>query len=218
LGGLLSVIISRMIADDPTALFTVVGTILIDSPYHIATSKIDEPQQEPDLGDLPELVKTCFNQCSDYLEFWDLPEFTGPTKGGKLVTTWAGGRSHDIPPNQVLHLPLDGKWKTKEIKNFEHKEKAAKPIEPPPGVLLRALGRTPRPAGAERDCSIDMYRDEELLGWEGRYADFIKATIDIDSAHFDMFEKLNDKRVRGLPPKPGFHVMLNKERRANANS
>lgn len=198
-----------MIAADPTALFSVVGTVLIDSPYHIPQSRLDNVQ-DPDLGDLPPLVKACFDQCNDYLEVWELPTFTAPTKGGKLVTAWAGGRSHNIAPNQVLHLPLDGKWTTKQIKNHDFASAGeaeaaaaaapapapgAKKLEPPPGVMLRALNKAPRPAGSDVDCTIDMFRDEPLLGWEARYADFLKATIDIDAAHFDMFEKTNDKRV-----------------------
>lgn len=185
-----------MIADDPTALFQVVGTVLIDSPFHIPTSVLSEPVQEPDLGDLPDLVKTCFHHCTDYLEFWDLPTYTAPTMGGKLVTTWAGGRSHDIAPNQILHLGVDGKWTKREVKTFEFPETTdKKKVAPPPGVLLRALKRTPRPEGAPVDCTIDWFRDEELFGWEGRYPEFLKASMDIDSAHFDMFEKLNDQRV-----------------------
>jgi hypothetical protein len=185
-----------MVADDPTALFTVAGTILIDSPYHVPQSRLDTVV-DPDLGDLPPLVKACFDQCNDYLDVWELPTFDAPTKGGKLVTAWAGGRSHNVAPNQVLHLPLDGKWTTRAVQNHEFpaKEDGKKKLEPPPGVMLRALGKARRPAGAETDCTIDMFRDEPLLGWEARYADFIKATIDIDSAHFDMFEKNNDKRV-----------------------
>lgn len=201
LGGLLSVIIARMVADDPTALFTVVGTVLIDSPYHVPQSTLDQVL-DPDLGDLPPLVKACFDQCNDYLDTWELPTFNAPTKGGKLVTAWAGGRSHNIAPNQVLHLPLDNKWTTRQIKNHDFGSAAdagAKKLEPPPGVMLRALGKAPRPAGSDVDCTIDMFRDEPLLGWEARYADFIKATIDIDSAHFDMFEKTNDKRVSCCP-------------------
>lgn len=187
-----------MVADDPTALFSVAGTILIDSPYHVPQSRLDTVI-DPDLGDLPALVKACFDQCNDYLDVWELPTFDAPTKGGKLVTAWAGGRSHNVAPGQVLHLPLDGKWTTRTVQNHEFPAAAEgqkkKKLEPPPGVMLRALNKAPRPAGAETDCTIDMFRDEPLLGWEARYADFIKATIDIDSAHFDMFEKNNDKRV-----------------------
>ncbi len=187
-----------MIADDRRSLFTVAGVLLIDSPFHVPQATLPR-LVEADMGDLPELVRICFSYCDDYLDTWLLPSFSGPTKGGKLLTAWAGGRSHNIAPNQVLHLTLDGNWSTRQIETYKHDNDAEAPagkvIEPPPGVMLRGVNKSTPPPDSEYGCTIDQFRDLPLLGWEGTYADFIKATIDIDSAHFDMFEKSNDKRV-----------------------
>jgi hypothetical protein len=34
---------------------------------------------------------------------------------------------------------------------------------------------------------VDLFRDEKLLGWEARYPDFIKAVIDVDADHYNLF-------------------------------
>ena len=191
-------VISRLLAEDPTALFTVAGTVLMDSPFHVPTAQLEEEAQDPDMTHLPELVQKSFNNCNDYLDTWELPQWTGPAKGGKELQLQAGGKVYSVRSGQALHLPLDGSWVVEDGKAYEHAEAAEKPIAPPPGIMLRAVGKTERPKGSEKDCTIDLFRDEPLLGWSGRYPDFIKATFDIDSSHSDMFDRVNDKRVSFL--------------------
>lgn len=196
-------VISRMVADDSSVLINVAGTILIDSPFHVPTSTLGTPLLDPDFGHLPKLIQESFKYCDDYLEFWDLPPWSGPSKAGKALTLTAGGKNFDVAPNEVLHLPLDGEWIVKDAKTLKQEDMPEKAIAPPPGILLRCVRRSERPKGLNRDCTIDIWRDEILLGWGGRYSDFLKATIDIDAGHFDMFDKFDEKKVRSSPSMPG---------------
>lgn len=200
MGGLLTMEIARLVADDPTALFTIVGTLLIDSPYHIPNIELGGSPIDPDLTHLPALIQKSFEHCNTYLDEWRLPQWTGSTRGGKELRIQAGGKGWDVPPGQAVHLSLGGEWTvTTDEKPYEHAEVAEKPVAPPPGVLLRALNRSVKADESETrangGCTIDLFRDEKLLGWGGRYPDFVKATLDIDSAHFDMFDKTNENRV-----------------------
>lgn len=184
-----------MIARDPTALFRVAGTVIIDSPFHIPISKLTEPIIESDFGHLPELTQKSFKNCDLYLDSWELPTWTGPANGKKPLKLTAGGEEFEIEQGQALHLPLSGEWKVRDGKTFDGHDETDDPIAPPPGVLIRGLNLSERPPGVDRNCSIDRFRDEPLLGWEGSYPDFIKATLDVDTAHFDMFDKSNEERV-----------------------
>lgn len=184
-----------MIARDPTALFNVAGTLIIDSPFHIPIATLDEPVIDPDFGELPELTRNAFKNCDVYLDTWELPKWTGPAKGGKSLKLTAGGKDFQVEQGQALHLPLSGEWKVRDGKKYENYEETKDPIPPPPGILIRALKRSDRPPGVDRDCTIDRFRDEPLLGWEGSYPDYIKATIDVDTGHFDMFDKSNEEKV-----------------------
>lgn len=195
LGGHLAITISRMTARDPTALFHVAGTVIIDSPFHVPIAKLGEPLVDPDFGEMPELVQKSFKNCDVYLETWELPKWSGPANGKKKLKLTAGGKEFEINQGQALHLPLSGDWKVRDGKTFDDYEETSDPVSSPPGILIRGLNRSERPPGVDRDCTIDRFRDEPLLGWEGNYPDFIKATIDVDTAHFDMFDKSNEEKV-----------------------
>ena len=97
--------------------------------------------------------------------------------------------------SQYLHMPVEGEAEVKQGEKCEMKEPSARHLEPPPGVLLRGLRRSETKSGQPEECTIDMFRDDELLGWGGRYPDFIKVTYDIGSAHFGIFEQLNEKKA-----------------------
>jgi hypothetical protein len=186
-----------MLAESKVNTFSVAGIVMIDSPYHVpfCNLKINDPS----FDHLPKLIQAQFKNCDEYLDTWQLPSWTAPAKGGKALTFAVNGKVHTLQPNQVLHYPLQGDLRVKDIKQFEHSEedKAAEtPVAPPPGIMLRAMSRSEKREGVEEECTIDMFRDEELLGYEGRYPDFIKATFDVDSAHFDLFDKSDGKKVR----------------------
>ncbi|KAG9250296.1 Alpha/Beta hydrolase protein [Emericellopsis atlantica] len=193
LGGLLSMTIARLLADDPTALLTVSGTILIDTPYHVPNAETGV--RDPDMSNLPKLIQKSFQNCDIYLEHWRVPTFSGPAHGGKPVRLRGLPGEPELQRGQYLHMPVKGEGEVKQGQTYEFNEFPEKPLAPPPGVLLRGLRRAETKSGQTEECTIDMFRDDELLGWGGRYPDFIKATYDIDSAHFDIFDKLNERKL-----------------------
>jgi thioesterase domain-containing protein len=70
---------------------------------------------------------------------------------------------------------------------------------PPPTVLLKATGRVP--SRDETISPVDVYREDEMLGWGGYHSGtFIVRVLEMEAHHFDMFsmEKVDmaTKRIK----------------------
>lgn len=195
-----------MLADDPEAKIRVTGMVIMDSPYHIAYSKIQDSTEDPTLEDIPDLIQKCFDHCDTMLRDWDLPQWEAPTMEGKHVSFNVGGKRHNVPPGKVLYKPLQGIWQTIDTKTHKHAASTAstappaKPLRPPPAVLIRCGQSMPLPADRTTPYLIDKYRNEPLLGWEETYPDFIKAVIDVDTTHYSMFDKSDHTKVSNSNP------------------
>lgn len=199
LGGFLSVTIARMLADDPNAKISVAGMLLIDSPRHIARSKVTVPTSAPALSNLPDLVIKSFDNCDIILQDWDLPTWDGPTKEGKDVRVGVGGRSFTVNQNKVLYKPLRSPWKVIETKTFKHETVVENPKAPPPAVLMRCVRHVKKlVSDSTGPCLIDLHREKTLLGWEEDYPDFVKACIDVDADHYDIFDHLSHDKVSAI--------------------
>lgn len=203
LGGTLSVKISRILADDPNPPFTVSGLLIIDTPKHGPYSQLPEPLMDPDPSKLPKLIQQSFANVDTYLEDWQLPDWNAATNNGEPMTARAAGKKYEVGPSKKLHLPVEGDWVVRETEPFKFEgEKPEKPLGPPPAVLIRGALYSKPPRETEQKCTIDRYRDEPMLGWDGRYPDFILASLDVDSAHYDLFDKMDEKKV--IPSAPLF--------------
>jgi hypothetical protein len=196
---------ARLIAADPESYpFSVAGLVLIDSPYHIARSKVTVPTSKPEIVGLPLLVQRSFDNCEIMLRNWDLPSWgTGDKGGGTDVKFSMAGDSFTLPKGQVLRKPVgssphDNKWETMTVRTYEGHTSSDTSSgggavgSPPPAVLLRCVKHAKSKPSAEHgqetpSCLVDLFRDEKLLGWEARYPDFIKAVIDVDADHYNLF-------------------------------
>ncbi|EOD47884.1 putative esterase-like protein [Neofusicoccum parvum UCRNP2] len=61
--------------------------------------------------------------------------------------------------------------------------------------MLRCVDRVPAKDGSPHTCRVDLPRDDVVLGWAGAYPDFIKAVIDVDSHHYNIFDLARVKQV-----------------------
>lgn len=196
LGGLLSLTMAHMLAHDPSATIAVAGIVLIDSPFHVASSKLTMKTSEPKIGDTTPLVQKSFENCDAMLKNWELPRWDGPSGGGKEARVVVAGQSFTLRPGNVLYKPLGEDWKTIRTQQYQHDTRIDKPITPPPGVMIRCTRPTAKMEGSGPEpASIDLYRAECLLGWEDNHPDFLQAIIDVDDDHYRLFDKYDEEKV-----------------------
>lgn len=195
LGGFLSLAIARMMASKPAAKFSIAGMLIIDSPHHLPRSKIQQSTVEPELSAFPELVHKMFASCDVMLQDWELPKWDAPTGEDKETRIATGGRSFKVQPGQMLYKPLNGTWRPVAFERYEHTEISEKPKAPPPAVLIRCVRHVNKATESDNPALVDIHRDEVLLGWAGNYPDFIRATIDVDADHYDIFDRSQQAKV-----------------------
>ncbi|KAF6834479.1 thioesterase domain-containing protein [Colletotrichum plurivorum] len=206
LGGLLSLTISQILAKRPRSRLSIAGLLLVDSPYHTPWSELALPTSEPDLGDVPDLVRRCFANCDRLLGGWKLLPWDGDALDGADVSVAVGGDKFRLRRGQVLLKGVDsgaGGWRTVETRRSEAAVRAPPSpppsppqqlqqqqlVTPPPGVLVKCVQWCPGREGAEHPCQVDLDRDETVLGWEsGDHVEFIKAVIEADAHHYNVFD------------------------------
>ncbi|KAK4092788.1 Amt4 [Purpureocillium lilacinum] len=199
LGGFLSLTMARILAEDPSKNLSIAGFLIIDSPYHIARSKLTMKTTKSKLDGIPPLVQKSFENCDIMLRHWDLPSWDGPSGEGKETTLRVAGRGFTLQPGSILYKALGDTWKPIDVRQYEHETAADKPISPPPGVMIRCTRHTQKADESEPGVAlIDIFRDDTLLGWEGKHADFIKAVIDVDADHYRVFDKDDQAKMENL--------------------
>jgi hypothetical protein len=122
------------------------------------------------------------------------PEF-GPGKVLKMKAHCSDPSALNRSFSHNFSSPSSSSSSDSGLANSGERESMA-PIGPPPAVLIRCLQNTPT-KGPDDDTDLhhlDEFRNQTLLGWEGNYPPFIKASFDIDSHHFDVFDM---KKVSG---------------------
>ncbi|KAL6872005.1 alpha/beta-hydrolase [Trichoderma novae-zelandiae] len=210
LGGFLSLTVARFLAEDPEATIKVLGIVMMDTPHHIPFSQVDGPTDDPVIGNIPEAIQKCFDRCDEMLENWEVPKWDGPACDGKVVFFGVGGRRYSVPPGKVLYKPFGGTWSPVEVPPYnkpaeesprgdeESRPEKASSIAPPPTVLIRALQSMPLPEGRTEPYIIDKHRGDRTLGWSANAPEFIKAVLDVNSNHYEMFEKTNNAQIKDM--------------------
>ena len=192
LGGYLSLAIAHKLVAVTAPSFTVIGILLIDSPFHIPMCKLPPCGPDPDFNGLPELVRKSFNNYDILLDKWELPQWTIPAFQGKTIYFTVVDESFAVPDSRILHKPLGQNWRDVKTRSFEHGTAISEQsIELPPAVMVRCAWPTPIDTSSKEPCHVDRFRHETLLGWDGNYPNFIKAAIDTDTHHFNIFESPN---------------------------
>ncbi|OTA03522.1 lipase/esterase [Trichoderma parareesei] len=203
LGGFLSLAVARFLAEDPEATIKVLGIVMMDTPHHLPWSQIDGPTDDPVIENIPPAIQKCFERCDEMIEHWEVPRWDGPACDGKVVFFGVGGRRYSVPPGKVLYKPFEGVWSPVEVPRYsEPAEEASQSgratITPPPTVLIRAIQSMPLPEGRTEPYIIDKHRHDRTLGWSANAPEFIKAVIDVNSNHYEMFDKTNTAQIKDM--------------------
>nr|ATQ39430.1 esterase-like protein [Beauveria felina] len=194
LGAYVSLAIAKRMLHMKPCRFYVTGILMVDSPIQIPTSTLPPCGPDPDFSDLPDLVRKSFDKFDDMLSVCGLPAWESSACQGKPVRLAAGGKTFTVDTDQVLHLPVDGGWTAASLTKSPQEGRMDVTNQftgPPPAVLVRCLRRTPTNAPSQLPSQVDRHRDDLLLGWEGRHQSFIKAVIDVDKHHFNVFQPSN---------------------------
>lgn len=200
MGGFLSLTMARMLAEDDSANISVAGMLIIDSPFHIPLSKLSLATSQASLPGLPDLVRKSLDNCVGLLKDWSLPDWDAPAYNGQDVqiniTQTSNRRKEDvsIPSGHVLYKPLQGEA---TVTSTAKKSEQTEPPQPetsigkahvlPPAVLLRCVKHASS-SDPSKPARIDLFREKMMLGWDENYLEFIKAVIDVDSNHYNIFE------------------------------
>ncbi|KAL6872381.1 alpha/beta-hydrolase [Trichoderma longibrachiatum] len=203
LGGFLSLAVARFLAEDPEATIKVLGIVMMDTPHHLPWSQVDGPTDDPVIENIPPAIQKCFERCDEMIEHWEVPRWDGPACDGKPVFFGVGGRRYSVPPGKVLYKPFEGAWSPVEVPRYDKPAEEASQSEkgsitPPPTVLIRAIQSMPLPEGRTEPYIIDKHRNDRTLGWSANAPEFIKAVIDVNSNHYEMFEKTNAAQIKDM--------------------
>lgn len=160
LGGLLSLQVARLLAEDRT--LSVLGIVMMDSIYPRAPSvqKLGAARVVQHVvewspttkKETREAVQRCFDE------------------GGRMVREW--------------RLPT---WEAREEDGEEMYDPVmpGRDLRPPPVWLLRA--EEPVPVVEEGVSRVDTYRGERYLGWDNYWEGMIVKVEDVPGHHFNIF-------------------------------
>lgn len=189
---------ARMLAVDRGANIMVKGMILIDSPFHIPLKSIVMETSKPALPTLPELVQKSFDNCEGLLNTWQLPTWSDAAFKGRVSCMKIDGQASNVLPGHVLYKPLHGSAGVTEASLCPLRPAIADDMAsdsvaviPPTSVLLRCVEPVSS-IDSTKPARVDIFRDKVVLGWSEHYPEFIKAVIDVDAHHYNLFEYRRD--------------------------
>ncbi|KAL2017113.1 hypothetical protein VTK56DRAFT_2585 [Thermocarpiscus australiensis] len=175
LGGLLSLEVARLLADEINSeedkALNLLGIVMVDSVCPLAPPRppvvVQHAMQwsEHTKEATREQVTRCFAAATRMVKEWTLPEWEGrgaereEKRDGKVVV--ANGNGHVAAPKT-----------------------APASLRPPPVILLRAMEAVPVPR--EGVSRVDLHRGDRLLGWGNYRRDLITKVMDIPGHHFNI--------------------------------
>ncbi|KND86908.1 hypothetical protein TOPH_08466 [Tolypocladium ophioglossoides CBS 100239] len=199
LGGYVALVMSHIIASSADSFgISIEGMLMMDSPWLVPGRDLPVGTPQPALIGIPDLVRKSLDNCERMLYHWELPQWGEGTN--KEATFSLKGAQRTVPSGSVLYRTLKGDWRPVKRK-VQHKldELAAQktpPIKAPTTVMLRSVVPAPTKGSSGKPCRVDQFRDEPLLGWDGRYnSDMIRVVMEASSHHYDLFNLQHVKEV-----------------------
>lgn len=198
LGGLLSLEIARLVGEEDRDI-EIVGLLLVDSVYPVWPKGsevkigrfVEDEKLETEEPKNVRLAKRAMKMAGQVVRVWKMPRCGAASETDVEVPKAAG--YGDVDERTTVESESAGGGDEVE-KDFyvskEEKETAEVMWERPPrAVLVKAKEHVPMPV--EGISSVDVYRGDEKLGWDGYCPGFVEEVLLTEGSHFDMFAWTN---------------------------
>ncbi|KAJ4389284.1 hypothetical protein N0V93_006749 [Gnomoniopsis smithogilvyi] len=178
-GGILSLEMARVLADDP--LYDVIGIVMVDSicPGSVKADNwkrgvIYEGQfSERTSQETIDRVTWCFSDAVRVIEEYQMPSWDNDDQGE--------------PGSGLRNSALNG-----DGKRSSNKE-STKATICPPAILLRATDWVP--VDSDVPSRVDLVRHDRSLGWNGYRKGFFEEIVDMPGHHFSIFAFENTEKI-----------------------
>lgn len=84
-------------------------------------------------------------------------------------------------------------------RNIENRDSIFELTCAPLAILVRCKEYFTNQEGSSDICMVDLQRHERLLGWEASHVSFIKAVVEVDANHYNIFDVNDSFKVRMIP-------------------
>lgn len=192
-GGLLAIELSKIFDEDDD--FSVVGIVLIDTPYPKESEgyALKGVNIMPDMPGVRPRVRTKIHKslykARDMAAQWQLPTWT---EGNESESSSASASS---VPSLASSTSSDSVRSESSMSSVSSSDEGPAKKGLPPAVLLRASGQvdhTGKPQAQRRASAtplVDRFREDPTLGWKEYDKDFIQVVWDIPGDHFSIFSE-----------------------------
>lgn len=177
-GGILSLAMARLLADDP--LYNVIGIVMVDSICP-GSVKADEWKRgitykgqfsERTSQETIDRVTWCFSDAVRVIGEYQMPSWDDEQRN-----------DDDVGPRDGVQKSGNG------IRSHENFDKAICP----PTILLRATDHVP--VDSDTPSRVDLVRHDRSLGWNGYREGFFKEIVDVPGHHFSIFAFENIEKI-----------------------
>lgn len=181
-----------------TGSISAAALLLIDSPYPFSQGRKDptlsnaigydvRPAALNDLlNDMPDLARKSVARCDIMMRDWTPP-------------TWQRESSENSQQlaDPSTHERAEGQQATcvEHSCNMENRELTSAP----PAILVRCKEYVTSQEESSDLCMVDLHRHERFLGWEASHVGFIKAVVEVDANHYNIFDVNDSIKVSVLP-------------------
>ncbi|WQF89824.1 Putative thioesterase, alpha/Beta hydrolase [Colletotrichum destructivum] len=182
LGGLLSLEIARQLGDEDEDL-EIVGLVAVDSVYPVwpegSRVKVGRfiDELEPEAKNL-KLARRAMKLAGGMVRAWKMP------RCGAAVSAAIGSVAD---PEAAAAVAAGDEATEKDFYSSKADKETAEVVweRPPRAVLVKAKEHVP--LSADGISSVDVWRGDRKLGWDGYCPGFVVTVLETEGNHFDMF-------------------------------
>ncbi|KAK1978345.1 hypothetical protein LZ30DRAFT_825097 [Colletotrichum cereale] len=197
LGGMLSLEMARQLGDDDEDI-EIVGLVIVDSVYPVwpAGSRVKIGRlvegPEPETKNL-RLAWRAMGMAGGMVRAWKIPRCGAAAAAAAAVTVprmagiVGGEDGNDNEKTDRHDEDCDYEGMERDFYSSKREKETAEAAweRPPRAVLVKAKAYVP--SSAEGISAVDVYRDDDKLGWDGYCPGFVERVLETEGNHFDMF-------------------------------